>query len=107
MKKSLLILSLAVIFSTLPSYAELTTADTVNPNYMKNHGYSSAFINATQKSIAQSNGEPLTEPVEKEYYNQPVVKAVRRFFMYIDPSYDDHSFMNDHDIHTSPSYEDL
>ena len=48
-----------------------------------------------------------TEPVEKEYYNQPVVKAVRRFFMYLDPSYDDHSFMNGHDIHTAPSYEDL
>lgn len=107
MKKSLLILSFAVLFSTLPSYAELTTADTVSPNYMKNHGYSSAFVQATQKSIAQSNGEPLAEPVEKEYYNQPVVKAVRRFFMYIDPSYDDHSFMNDHSIHTAPSYEDL
>ena len=107
MKKSLLILSLTALFTVLPSYAELTTADTVSPDYMKNHGYSSAFIKATQKSIAQSNGEALTEPVEKEYYNQPVVKAVRRFFMYLDPSYDDHSFMNDHDIHTSPNYEDL
>ncbi len=107
MKKSLLILSLTALFTTLPGYAELTTADTVNPDYMRNHGYSSAFIQATQKSIAQSNGEPLTEPVEKEYYNQPVVKAVRRFFMYLDPAYDNHSFMNDHDVHTSPHYEDL
>ena len=107
MKKSLLILSLTALFTTLPGYAELTTADTVNPDYMRNHGYSSAFIQATQKSIAQSNGEPLTEPVEKEYYNQPFVKFVRKFFMYLDPAYDDHSFMNDHNIHTSPHYEDL
>ena len=34
MKKSLLILSLTALITVLPSYAELTTADTVNPEYM-------------------------------------------------------------------------
>ena len=106
MKKRFLILSLTALIA-LPSYAELTVKDTVTTNYMRNQGYSTALINATQKSVAQANGEAFTEPVEKEYYNQPVVKAVRRFFMYLDPSYDDHSFMNGHDIHTAPSYEDL
>jgi hypothetical protein len=106
MKKIFLILGLTALFA-LPSYAELTVKDTVDANCMKNQGYSTALINATQKSVAQANREPLTEPVEHEYYNQPVIKAVRRFFMYLDPSYDDHTFMNDHDIHTSPSYEDL
>ena len=106
MKKRLLIIGLTMLF-TLPSYAELTVKDTTSTDYMKNHGHSSAIIYATQKSIAQSHGEAYSMPEEKEYYNQPFVKYVRKFFMYIDPSYDDHSFMNDHDIHTSPSYEDL
>lgn len=106
MKKHLLIIGLTVLFA-LPSFAELTVEEAVSPDFMRNHGYSSALINATQKSIAQSNGEPLTEPIEKEYYNQPFVKFVRRVFMYIDPSLDDHSYMNDHDIRLTPSYEDL
>ncbi len=106
MKKTLLILGLTVLFA-LPSYAELTVQDSISRDFLKNRGYSTSLINTTLKSVAQANGEPLTEPVEKEYYNQPVVKAVRKFFMYIDPAYDDHSYMNDHDIHTSPSYEDL
>ena len=109
MKKILLITGLTALFA-LPSFAEyteLTTKDITSPDYLKKHGHSTAIIQATQKSIAQANGEEYTRPVEKEYYNEPVVKYIRKFFMYIDPSYDDHSFMNDHDIHTSPSYEDL
>lgn len=106
MKKRLIILILTGLFIA-PAYAELTVKDTTSTEFMKNQGYSSALVQTTQKSIARSNGEPLTEPVEKEYYNQPVVKAVRKFFMYIDPALDDHSFMNDHNIHTAPSYEDL
>lgn len=106
MKKRLLILTLTTL-CILPACAELTVKDSTNPEFMKNQGYSSALVKTTQKTIARANGEPLTEPIEKEYYNQPVVKAVRRFFMYIDPSYDDHSFVNDHNIKTSPSYDDL
>lgn len=106
MKKRVLILTLIASFA-LPAFAELTVKDTTSIEFMKNQGYSSALVQTTQKSVARANGEPLTEPVEKEYYNQPVIKAVRRFFMYIDPSYDDHSFVNDHNIKTSPSYEDL
>ena len=106
MKKRLIILILTGLFMA-PAYAELTVKDSTNREYLKNQGYSEAFVNSLQKSAARANGEPLTEKKKKEYYNQPIVKAVRKFFMYIDPSLDDHSFMNDHNIHTSPSYEDL
>lgn len=106
MKKSFLIFSLISLFA-LPSYAELTVKDTTSRDYMENQGYSYVLINSAQKTVARHNGEALTEPVEHEYYNQPVVKAVRKFFMYIDPALDDHSFMNDHNIHPGPSYEDL
>ena len=107
MKNCFLILSLAVLFMALPSYAELTTADTVSTDYMRNHGYSPALIRATQKSVAQVNGEECPEGYEHQVYKKPVVRAVRRFFMYLDPAYDDHSFMNDHKIHTSPNIGDL
>ncbi len=106
MKKYLLILSLAAIV-TLPAYAELTVDDTVNSEYLINHGYSKDTARIVNKNIAQQNGEPLSEEVEKEYYNQPVVKYVRRFFMYLDPSLDDHSFMNDHSMNTTSRYDDL
>ncbi len=106
MKKRFLILGLMALV-VLPAYAELTVEDAISRDYLKNRGYSTALINTVKKSEAQANGEALTEPVEKEYYNQPFIKGVRRFFMYIDPAYDDHSFVNDHDIHTSPNYEDL
>lgn len=106
MKKLILATSIISLF-TLPCYAEFTVSDTVSPTYLDNHGYSQATIQAVQKTKAMTNGEPLSEPVEKEYYNNPVVKFVRRFVMYIDPALDDHSFVNDHDIHPGPHFEDL
>ncbi len=106
MEKKFLITALLILFA-LPSFSELTLEDTVNPEYMRNNGYSTATINATRKVVAQSNGEPLAEPVENKLYENPAVKFVRRVFMYIDPSLDDHTFMNDHDIRTSPRFDDL
>lgn len=106
MKKNLLIMSLFILFVS-PALAELTVEDTTSPEFMKNSGYSKASINATQKIIARNNGEALEEPVEHEIYNYTPVKFIRRLFMYIDPSLDDHSFMNDHNINTSPRFDDL
>lgn len=106
MKKRFLITGLLILLA-LPSFAELTVEDTVSADYMKNKGYSQALVNTTQKVIARNNGEPLEEPVEYEMYRNPVVKFVRRVFTYIDPSLDDHSFVNDHQIHTSPNFNDL
>ena len=106
MKKSFIILSLISLI-TLPAFAELTVEDSISRDYLKNHGYSDATINITHKSRAQANGEPLAAHEEKDYYNQPVVKYVRRFFMYLDPSLDEHKFMNDHNINTTSRYDDL
>ena len=78
-----------------------------NKDYLKNNGYSTSIINTINKTKARANGEALTEPVEDERYNQPVIKYVRKIFMYLDPALDNHSFMNDHDIKTSPSFQDL
>ena len=106
MERRFLILSLLLLLA-MPSFAELTVDDTVSKDYLMNHGYSTASVNAIKKSVAEVNGEALQEPVERKYYKNPCVKFVRRIFMYVDPSLDDHSFMNDHEIKFTPRYDDL
>ena len=44
---------------------------------------------------------------EHKIYKKGIVRGVRRFFMYMDPAYDDQSFKNNHKIHTSPNIGDL
>lgn len=105
MKKSFLIISLIVLFG-LPSIAEVAVDSLTNREFLQNEGYSTAVINAVEKSKAASNGKEYNVQPEKEYYTNPFVKFVRRVVMYLDPGLDDGSFMN-HDIHTAPNYEDL
>lgn len=107
MKNCFFILGIAALFAALPAYAELTTADTVSEDYLKNHGYSPVFIQATHKSIAEVNGEDMPTYYEHKIYKKGIVRGVRRFFMYMDPAYDDQSFKNNHKIHTSPNIGDL
>lgn len=106
MKNCFLILGILSLL-TLPACAELTTSDTVNKDYLRNHGYSPALIQATNKSIAQINGEETPTYYEHGIYKKGIVRGVRRFFMYMDPAYDDQSFMNNHKIHTTPNIGDL
>ncbi len=105
MKKRFLITSLLLMLA-IPAFAELTVEDTISRDYLKNHGYSNAFVNTTHKLVAEHNGEAYTEPVENEMYNQPSIKFIRRLFMYLDPSLDDYSIDN-HNINTTPRYDDL
>lgn len=106
MKKRYFIMGLAIILA-LPALAELTVDDVASRGYLKNHGHSTAIINTARKNVAQVAGEPLEEPLEYEYYGNPVVKFIRRVVMYLDPSVDDHSFVNDHEIRTTPRFDDL
>lgn len=109
MKRNLFVIGLTAFltYMALPSYAELTTADITDDNYLRNHGYSQATINMVNKNMAQVNGEEYKQPVENELYETPVIKYVRRFFMYIDPGLDDHKFNNDHDISPTTKWSDL
>ncbi len=106
MKKRFFIIGLLAIFA-LPAFAELTVDDTISKDYLKNHGYSDAIVRATHKSVAQISGEPTVEVAEKESYNRPVIKHLRKFFMYIDPALDNGSFWNNHNINTTTRYDDL
>ncbi len=106
MKKNFLFIILAA-FIVGPAYAELTTDDTVSHDYLYNHGYSPVMINTITKNVAEINGEPLEEPVEKEYYKNPCIKFVRKVFMYLDPGLDSHTFTNDYRIKPTPRYDEL
>ena len=106
MEKKIFTIGLVTLIA-LPVFAELTVNDTVSRDYLINHGYSKANVNTIRKQIATVNGEPLAEPLEYKYYGNPVSRIVRKVFMYLDPSLDDHTFSNDYDIKTSPSYTDL
>lgn len=106
MKKTYLLIC-SLLIATAPAFAELTTSDVVSEDYLKNHGYSPALIQATHRSISQANGEENPTYYERDIYKKGFVRGVRRFFMYLDPSYDDQSFMNNHKIHTTPNIGDL
>lgn len=106
MKKILFVTGILALM-TLPASAEFTVDDTIDNVYLKNHEYSNSTIQVVNKKVASANGEEYAEPIEHEYYETPVAKYVRRFFMYIDPALDDHSFSNNHQIHTAPSWYDL
>ncbi len=106
MKKTYLLICSILLVAT-PAFAELTTSDAVSEEFLKNHGYSPALIQATHRSISQANGEENPTYYEHKIYKKGIVRGVRRFFMYLDPAYDDQSFMNNHKIHTSPNIGDL
>lgn len=106
MKKRLFIIGLSMLFA-IPALAELTVDDAVSHDYLYNHGYSPAIINSISKNIAEINGEPLDEPVEKAYYKNPCVNFVRRVFMYLDPGLDSHTFKNDYRIKPTNRFDEL
>ena len=106
MKKTYLLICSILLVAT-PAFAELTTSDAVSEEFLKNHGYSPALIQATHSSISRANGEENPTYYEHKIYQKGIVRGVRRFFMYLDPAYDDQSFMNNHKIHTTPNIGDL
>lgn len=106
MKKILFIIGILALM-TLPANAEFTVDDTVNNVYLKNRGYSDSTIQIVNKKVADANGEEYVKPIENEYYETPVAKYVRRFFMYIDPALDDQSFANNHQISPTAKWSDL
>ena len=106
MKKTLLLLTiLGLTFSN--AYAEeLTVERTLEKDYLQNSGYSETAVDLVHRSQARASGEEYINSDENSLYQKQPVKFMRRFWMYLDPSLDDDSFMN-HDIHTSPSIYDL
>lgn len=107
MKNRFLILTLIGLFGlAIPANAELTNADVVSPEYLESHGYSEAMVNASQKTKARANAEAYATYGKYPWTQKRPIKYIRHLFMYIDPAYDDESFM-EHNIKTSPTYRDL
>ena len=83
------------------------------PLIIKAQDIDNYYINATLSKDGNLIVEEYIETketegyFERDIYKKPIVRGVRRFFMYLDPSYDDQSFMNNHKIHTTPNIGDL
>lgn len=107
MKNRFLILTLIGLFGlVIPANAELTNEDISSPQYLETHGHSEALIQAAQKTKARANGEEYATYSNHAWTQNRPIKYIRRLFMYIDPAYDDESFL-EHNIKTSPTYRDL
>lgn len=107
MKNRFLILTLIGLLGlAMPANAELTTDDITSPEYLETHGHSEAIIQAAQKTKARANGEQFATYGKHAWTQKGPIKYIRHLFMYLDPAYDDESFM-EHNIKTSPTYRDL
>ena len=106
MKKTLLFLTIFGLAFSYTFAEELTVERTLEKDYLENAGYSEVTADIVQQSQARALGQEYTNPDANPLYEEQPVKFFRRFWMYLDPSLDDDSFMN-HDIHTSPSIYDL
>lgn len=106
MKKTFLFLILLGLSFSYVFAEELTIERSGSKEYLHNAGYSAITADMVQRSRAKANGEEYVKDDENPLYAEQPVKFFRRFWMYLDPSLDDDSFMN-HDLHTSPSIYDL
>ncbi|MFI3300998.1 MAG: hypothetical protein R3Y28_06210 [Candidatus Gastranaerophilales bacterium] len=108
MKNRVLILSLIGVMSLqVQAFAsDITTDDIMEHELLHNYGYSEPMIESVGRSRARANYVEYEDVNEESYENNEFVRLVRSFFMYMDPAYDDNSFMN-HDIKTTPSANDL
>ncbi len=108
MKIKLLITALFITYATIPTFAGITPTDAVSPDYLRNHGHSNATVEIVQKTRASVNGEQYLNTTDAEQGKKDckLVRWIKNVFIYLDPALDDGSFMN-HDIKTTPSYEDL
>lgn len=106
MNKKILITGLLLTFA-IPAFAEVTVEDTVNPNFLRNSGYSDALVKVTQKQVAIDNAEEYElAPVEYRKNSCGFYKGLKRVFIYLDPALDSNSFMN-RNITTTPNFDDM
>lgn len=107
MRIKLLLTALILTFAAMPSFAEITPEEASSASYLYTHGHSTATVDIVQKTKANINGEEYISAEEARHANRSgFVKWVRNVLIYLDPALDDGKFMQ-HEIKTSPSYEDL
>ena len=107
MRIKLFLTALIISFAAMPSFAGITPEEASSAGYLYTHGHSAATVDIVQKSKANINGEEYISAEEAKHANHSgFVRWVRRVFIYLDPALDDGTFMN-HDIKSTPGYEDL
>ncbi len=105
MKKYFLLAIFALLSSGLVR-AEVTPDELVDPNFVMNNGYSITTASDIVTLQSRANGVPTTNIEDKAYYHNPVIKAVRNVFIYLDPALEDDGRFH-HDIKFTPTVHDL
>ena len=108
MKTKLTIISLILLGSVcVPAYSAVSVERSTSNEYIINSGYSKAIAESIDISKARSAGREYYTPDEQAYRNSsPIVKFLRKFYMYTDPAAEDYS-MYHHDTKVTPHYTDF
>lgn len=107
MKIRFLLTALVITATIIPALADITPSEATSPEYLYNQGHSASTVEIVQMSKAGANGEKYVSLDKAKQDNDPkLVRWIKKVFIYLDPAMDDGTFMQ-HDIKTSPSYEDL
>lgn len=100
MKKYFILVALFALVS-LSANADVSVKDTTSPEFIKNQGYSSEV----SRLIEIKTKDPAT-PIAKE--KTPKIKKIGNYLLnVIDPAYEKKDTFGNHDIHYSPSIDDL
>ena len=103
--KKIFLLSMISILSTGLANAAVTVDEMLDPSYVMNNGYSVTTASDIIIQQSRSAGVPAPDIEEKAYYNNPVIKAVRNTFIYLDPSLEDNDRFHS-DIRLVPTIYD-
>lgn len=105
MKLKSLLLSI-LFLAAVPAYAIISAEELTEKDNMLNSGYSESTAELARLHKARAAGVPYIKLDEPDYYSNPAVSLIRKFFMYIDPCLDDGSFEK-HNIRFTNDYRDL
>ena len=104
MRKFLLSTLILVVIGGVRVNAQVTPEEYMEPEYMINSGYSEATAESVCVARKRVLGAPC-EPLYERYHNK-FVRFLRNCYAYLDPAQEGEGFYH-HDIHLSPSYQDL
>lgn len=101
-----LLLSAVILLSAGLVRAEVTSDEMLDPGYMMNSGFSELMAADAIIHQSRANGVPAMNIEEKAYHRKPLIHAIRKVFIYLDPAMED-DYRYHHDIKLTPQYNDL
>lgn len=85
---------LMLLFVSAPAFSIIESSQMTDKVYYKNQNYSDEVVRLSDLQ----KFDPYKETQIEEKYKNPIVKAVRAFFIYIDPGLDDGRYGHSNEI---------